>query len=42
MDDKAPWTLFKEGKIEEGCQVLMEILASVRVVSVSLTLPHLD
>lgn len=37
MDDMAPWTLFKEGKIEEGTAVLMTILEAARIVSVILS-----
>jgi len=37
IDDMAPWTLFKEGKIEEGTDVLMTILEAARIVAVMLS-----
>jgi len=37
IDDMAPWTLFKEGKIAEGTAVLMTILEAARIVAVMLS-----
>lgn len=37
MDDSAPWTLFKEGKIEEGNKCLLTILEATRIVAVLLS-----
>ena len=37
IDDMAPWTLFKQGKVEEATAVLMTILEASRVVAVMLS-----
>lgn len=37
IDDKAPWTLFKEGKVDEGVAVLMACMEATRIVAVLLS-----
>jgi methionyl-tRNA synthetase len=33
MDDAAPWSLFKDGKMEEGCKVLLTIRECMHVAT---------